>query len=81
MYAIRSYYELPTEHLLAQVAAYASLKTLAEGLKRSGQHLSRERLIHSLEGLYRFNTGLMPPITYTLNRRIGALGAHSYNFV
>jgi len=74
--ALRQKYELPTEHLLAQVAAYASLKTLAEGLKRSGQHLSRERLIHSLEGLYRFNTGLMPPITYTLNRRIGALGAH-----
>lgn len=74
--ALRQKYELPTEHLLAQVAAYASLKTLAEGLKRSGQHLSRERLIQSLEGLYRFNTGLIPPITYTLNRRIGALGGH-----
>lgn len=29
----------------------------------------------ALEGLYEFETGLSPPVTYGPNRRIGALGA------
>jgi ABC-type branched-subunit amino acid transport system substrate-binding protein len=74
--ALKQKYELPTEHLSGQIAAYAAIKILAEGLKSTGQKLSRERLISSLEGLYQFETGLMPPITYTFNRRIGAHGAH-----
>ena len=74
--ALKQKYTLPTEHLSGQLAAYAAVRTLVEGLKRSGRDLSRERLVESLQGLYRFETGVTPPISYTLNRRIGALGAH-----
>jgi hypothetical protein len=45
-------------------------------LKLSGKELSREKLIRSLEGLYDFETGLSPRISYGPNRRIGAFGAY-----
>jgi hypothetical protein len=37
--------------------------------------LSREKLITALEGLYDFETGLTPRITFGPNRRVGAAGA------
>ena len=49
---------------------------LVEALKRVGKELTREKLIQTLEGFYEFQTGLMPPLTYGPNRRIGALGAY-----
>jgi ABC-type branched-subunit amino acid transport system substrate-binding protein len=69
-------YNLPTRHLVAQLSAYSAAKVLVEGLKRAGKDVSREKLIAALEGLNRFETGLTPPITYGLNRRIGATGAY-----
>ena len=45
-------------------------------MKRVGKDLSRERLIQALDGLYEYQTGLTPAITYGPNRRIGALGAY-----
>ncbi len=74
--ALARKYTLPDEHLSGQLAAYAAVRTLVEGLKRSGRDLSRERLVETLQGLDRFETGVTPPISYRLNRRIGALGAH-----
>ena len=47
-----------------------------EALIRAGRDLSREKLVTTLEGLYDFDTGLMPPLTYGPNRRIGAQGAY-----
>ncbi len=69
-------YQLPAHHMAAQVSAYAAAKILVEGLKRAGKDLSREKLIQSLEGLYQYQTGLTPAITYGPNRRIGANGAY-----
>ncbi|HEX6045819.1 MAG TPA: ABC transporter substrate-binding protein [Pyrinomonadaceae bacterium] len=69
-------YKLPQKHLAAQISAYSSAKILIEALKRAGKELSRERLIQALEGLYNFQTGLTPAITYGPNRRIGATGAY-----
>ena len=69
-------HKLPTGHLAAQLSAYCSAKILIEGLKLSGKELSREKLIRSLEGLYDFETGLSPRISYGPNRRIGAFGAY-----
>ena len=40
----------------------------------SGKDLSRERLVTALEGLYEYDTGLMPKITFGPNRRIGSVG-------
>lgn len=68
--------QLATSHPTAQLAAYASAKILVEALRRAGRGLSRERLLESLEGMFEFDSGLSPLITYNKNRRIGALGAH-----
>ncbi len=67
---------LPGAHFASQISALAAGKILVEALQRAGHALNRERLIAELEGMYDFETGLTPPISFNLNRRIGALGAH-----
>ncbi|HQR31027.1 MAG TPA: ABC transporter substrate-binding protein, partial [Anaeromyxobacteraceae bacterium] len=71
---LRARLGLADRNRASQVAALAAFDVLVEGLRRSGRHLSRERLVASLEGLYDFPTGLLHPITYGPNRRVGALG-------
>jgi hypothetical protein len=48
----------------------------AEGLRRAGRHLTRQRLVTALEGVGRLETGLTPPIGFGPGRRVGAAGAH-----
>ena len=67
---------IPRDHLTAQVAAYAAARVLTEALKTAGKELDRETLILRLEKIYRFDTGVTPPVTFGPNRRVGALGAH-----
>jgi ABC-type branched-subunit amino acid transport system substrate-binding protein len=74
--ALAQKYKLAQAHVAAQLSAYVAAQILVEGLKRAGQDLSREKLITALEGLYEYNTGLTPPLTYGPNRRVGARGAH-----
>jgi ABC-type branched-subunit amino acid transport system substrate-binding protein len=74
--ALAEKYKLPKEHLAAQLSAFSSAKILTEAIRRVGKDLSREKLIQALEGLYEYQTGLTPAITYGPNRRIGAMGAY-----
>ncbi|HYG11868.1 MAG TPA: ABC transporter substrate-binding protein, partial [Pyrinomonadaceae bacterium] len=74
--ALAAKYKLPQAHVAAQISAYVSAQLLVEGLKRAGRDLSREKFIAALEGLYDYDTGLTPPITYGPNRRVGAAGAY-----
>jgi ABC-type branched-subunit amino acid transport system substrate-binding protein len=74
--ALADKYKLPTHHVAAQISAYSAAKILVEALKRAGKDVSREKLIQSLEGLYEYQTGLTPAITYGPNRRVGAMGAY-----
>jgi ABC-type branched-subunit amino acid transport system substrate-binding protein len=74
--ALAEKYRLPAHHLAAQLSAYTAAKVLTEAFRRAGRDVSREKLIHALEGLYEYPTGLTPAITYGPNRRIGALGAY-----
>ncbi|HET9594539.1 MAG TPA: ABC transporter substrate-binding protein [Anaeromyxobacteraceae bacterium] len=67
---------VPRRHLAAQVEACAAAAIATEGLKRTGRALRRERFVENLEALYQFQTGLVPPVTYGPNRRVGALGAY-----
>ena len=55
---------------------YASARILVEGLRLAGRDLSREGLVAALEGLYDFETGVTPRISFGPNRRTGALGAY-----
>ena len=68
--------KLQSTHAAAQASAIAAAKILVHALELCGKDLSRERLITVLEGLYEYDTGLMPKITFGPNRRIGALGAY-----
>jgi ABC-type branched-subunit amino acid transport system substrate-binding protein len=74
--AMQRQHGLTKKHLLAQIASYSATKVLVEGLKRAGRGLSREKLIAVLEKMYQYETGLTPKLTFSQNRRIGALGAH-----
>ncbi|MDT7688858.1 MAG: hypothetical protein QOE46_1617 [Acidobacteriota bacterium] len=74
--ALAEKYKLPSHHQAAQLSAYSSAIILTEALRRAGRELSREKLIAALEGLNEYPTGLMPPITYGPNRRVGASGAY-----
>jgi ABC-type branched-subunit amino acid transport system substrate-binding protein len=67
---------LPPGHLQGQIAALAAAKLFEEGLRGAGRSLNRERLVEAIEALYRYDTGLTPPLTYGPNRRIGATGAY-----
>jgi len=68
--------KLASSHAAAQASAIAAAMILVHGLELSGKDLNRERLVTTLEGLYEFQTGLMPRITFGPNRRIGVLGAY-----
>lgn len=68
--------KLTSTHAAAQASAIAAAQILVHALEICGKDLSRERLITTLEGLYEYETGLMPKITFGPNRRIGALGAY-----
>jgi ABC-type branched-subunit amino acid transport system substrate-binding protein len=74
--ALSTTYKFELRHTAAQLSALAAAKVLAEGLKRGGRDISRERLVTALEGLYDYETGLTPRLTFGPNRRVGAAGAY-----
>ncbi|HEY1403867.1 MAG TPA: ABC transporter substrate-binding protein, partial [Pyrinomonadaceae bacterium] len=59
-----------------QAVAYGAAKTFVEATKSSGRQLSRSALLASLEGLRDFKTGVVPPLTFGANRRVGASGCY-----
>ncbi len=56
------------------MTAYAAGLLLVEALERAGHDLSRRKLIDTLEAVQGFDTGLLPPLSYNADRRIGSLG-------
>ncbi|HEU4770059.1 MAG TPA: ABC transporter substrate-binding protein [Pyrinomonadaceae bacterium] len=74
--ALEEKYKLPAGHLASKLNAFAAAKIFTEALKRAGRDLSREKLVTALEGLYEYETGVTPKITFGPNRRVGALGAY-----
>jgi ABC-type branched-subunit amino acid transport system substrate-binding protein len=74
--ALADSYHLPRSQIASQITALCSAKVLAQGLKLAGRTVTREKLVTALEGLYDFDTGLMPRIAFGRDRRIGALGAY-----
>jgi ABC-type branched-subunit amino acid transport system substrate-binding protein len=58
-----------------QTIAYASAKTLIEAVKLSSRMLSRATLISALEGLRDYRTGVIPPVSFGPNRRVGVEGS------
>jgi ABC-type branched-subunit amino acid transport system substrate-binding protein len=67
---------LATGHQTSQVPAYSSAVLLAETLKQVGRDLTREKLVAALESVHGFEPGLVPPVSFNAQRRIGALGGY-----
>ena len=74
--ALEEKYKLPPGHTASKLNAFAAAKIFTEALKRAGRDLSREKLVTALEGLYEYDTGVTPSITFGPNRRVGAMGAY-----
>ncbi len=62
-------------HRAMQMLAYASAKLSTEMLLTIGRDLNRHKLLTAFRDLRRFETGVMPPISFGPNRRVGARGA------
>jgi ABC-type branched-subunit amino acid transport system substrate-binding protein len=67
-----------TNQLAFRVVAYAAAKVFTEGVKLGGRRLSRAGLVTSLEQLRDFRTGVLPPLTFGPNRRLGVAGAYVF---
>jgi ABC-type branched-subunit amino acid transport system substrate-binding protein len=74
--ALQQKYNFQTRHVASQLMAFAAAKIFTEGLKRAGRDLGREKLVTALEGLYEYETGVTPSITFGPNRRVGAMGGY-----
>ena len=59
-----------------QSVAYAAAKIFVEATKLSGRQLNRRALVSALERLRDFNTGVVPPVSFNPNRRVGATGSY-----
>lgn len=59
-----------------QSLSFAGAKVFFEAAKLSGRQLTRTALISSLEQLREFRTGVVPPLTFGSNRRVGSIGSH-----
>jgi ABC-type branched-subunit amino acid transport system substrate-binding protein len=58
-----------------QSMAFAGAKVFFEAAKVSGRQLNRTALINSLEQMREFKTGVVPPLTFGSNRRVGSIGS------
>ncbi|HSO74645.1 MAG TPA: ABC transporter substrate-binding protein [Blastocatellia bacterium] len=59
-----------------QAVAYAAARVFIEAAQNAERQLSRATLINSLERLYSFETGVIGPVTFGPNRRVGAAGSY-----
>jgi ABC-type branched-subunit amino acid transport system substrate-binding protein len=55
-----------------QSMAFAAAKILFEAAKLSGKQVDRVSFINALERLHEFKTGVIPPVTFGPNRRVGS---------
>lgn len=74
--ALEEKYKFAPGHTASKLNAFAAAKIFTEALKRAGRDLSREKLVTALEGLYEYETGVLPSITFGPNRRVGSLGSY-----
>lgn len=68
--------QLDYQYLENQVQAYAAARLVVEALRRTGADLSREGLIATLESMHDYQSGVVPPLSFTAGQRVGAAGAH-----
>ncbi|GMU06303.1 cytochrome c/ABC transporter substrate-binding protein [Corallococcus caeni] len=62
-------------HTAFQLGAYAAARVFVEAVTRAGADLTRAGLQQQLESLRDFDTGVSPPVSFGVNRRVGVQGA------
>lgn len=64
----------PTTPESVAAAAVTATRLFVEGARRAGHDLSRDKLVAALSGLYKFDTGGSPAVTFGSGRRTGVHG-------
>ena len=59
-----------------QSMAFAAVKIFVEAAKLTGKQLDRPAFIGSLEQMHDFETGVIPPVTFGPNRRVGSISSY-----
>ena len=59
-----------------QSMAFAAVKIFFEAAKLSGKQVDRATFINALERLHEFKTGVVPPVTFGPNRRVGSITSY-----
>jgi ABC-type branched-subunit amino acid transport system substrate-binding protein len=59
-----------------QAVAYAAAKIFVEAAKSTTKQLNRPEIIRALEQMRNYSTGVIAPVTFGPNRRIGANGSY-----
>lgn len=71
---------LSETHIPQRIMALASCFAFGECLRRCGTRVTTERVVEEAMKLYQFRPSLFPPITWTLEQRVGAIGAQVARF-
>lgn len=58
-----------------QLAALATATLFVHALERAGRGVTRESLLHAIDGMNRLHTGFSPALTFGPDRHIGSMGA------
>jgi ABC-type branched-subunit amino acid transport system substrate-binding protein len=74
-FRVGSRYGVGRRHRTFQFIAYAGAILLEEGLTRTGRGVTREKFVDAIGNVWKLETGVTPPLTYSPNRRAGAVGA------
>lgn len=72
--------QLAETHVPQRIMALAASLAFGECIRRCGTRVTRERVLEEAQKLDQFRPSLFPPISWTLNRRIGAIGAQVVRF-
>ena len=59
-----------------QAVAFAATKILFEAVKSGSKQLNRATLISSMEQIHNLKTGVVPPVTFGPNQRVGSNGSY-----
>ena len=73
--ALQSFGPLLPDFPTLQFSALAAAEVLVEALRRAGRDLTRDRLLECIDSISKFETGLLPPLTFSATRHIGSTGA------
>ncbi len=74
-YRLLEKYSIPTRYSSFLSSSFAGIRLLEEGMKRAGRGMTRARLVQEVGGLWQFETGMTPNLSYNENRRTGLTGA------